>query len=282
MTDDRKRRLREAFVRRNRLAREQLLNRGPVDQPSSDDETRFGRDVNYFASYSKGLPHDDNGEVNPDAYETMRSALETPGGGDFDAIPEPGPRPLTNPEAATSFNPVGLDPNNVYAPPAPAFDSAETAAEMVELYWMALTRDVPFDDYGNHGLVADAANELFSLTGFTGPTNQQNLFRGTVDGTREGPHVSQFLLKNFERGVIERDQQFRPLEPTDYMIDFDDWLAVQKGGFRPAASTARRPTSPRCPTPGSGRATNAIRSPAGTWRRTSGRTSPSSRISTPR
>ncbi len=245
MTDEEKeRRLREAFIRRNRLAREQLLQRGPVDQPNSDDETRFGREVNYFASYSKGLPHDEYGEVDPDAFETMRSALETRGGGDFDAIPEPGPRPLTNPEAATSFNPVGLDPNDVYAPAAPAFDSAETAAETVELYWMALTRDIPFDEYGNHGLVADAANELSSLTDFTGPTAQSNLFRGTVEGASEGPYVSQFLYKDFERGVIERDQQFRPLEMTDYMIDFDDWLAVQKGGIPDGGINRTTPDQP--------------------------------------
>ena len=229
MTDERRKRLKEAFIRRNRSARQQLLQRGPVDQPENDDEAQFGREVNYFASYSKGLPHDENGEVEPDAFETMRSALETRGGGDFEAIPEPGRRPLTNPEAATSFNSAGLDPNNVYGPAAPAFDSAETAAEMVELYWMAVLRDVPFDEYGSDPTVRAAASELSALTDFSGPTAQSNLFRGTVEGAREGPHVSQFLLKNFERGVIEREQQFRPLEPTDYMIDFDQWLNVQNG-----------------------------------------------------
>ncbi|MFB6167398.1 MAG: vanadium-dependent haloperoxidase [Haloferacaceae archaeon] len=244
MSDEARRRLREAFLRRNRLVREQLLQRGPVDQPRNDDEARFGREVNYFASYSKGLPHDDSGEVEPDAFETMRSALETPGGGDFDAIPEPGPRPLTNPEAATSFNTVGLDPNDVYAPAAPAFDSAETAAEMVELYWMALLRDVPFDEYETNGLAADAASELSGLTGFTGPTARSDLFRGTVEGATEGPYVSQFLLKNFERGVIERDQRFRPLEPTDYVIDFSDWLAVQNGEIPDGGINRTTPDQP--------------------------------------
>jgi hypothetical protein len=100
MTDEeQQRRLKEAFIRRNRPAREQLLQRGPVDQPANDDEARFGRDVNYFASYSKGLPHDDTGEVDPSGFETMRSALETRGGGNFDAIPEPGPPTADKPRS---------------------------------------------------------------------------------------------------------------------------------------------------------------------------------------
>ncbi|ESS07371.1 MAG: PAP2 superfamily protein, partial [uncultured archaeon A07HB70] len=178
------------------------------------------------------------------AFETMRSALGTGGGGDFDAIPQAGPRPLTNPEAATSFNPVGLDPNNVYGPAPPPFDSAEAAAEMVELYWMALTRDVPFDEYDDHEAVGAAADELSGLTDFAGPTAQADLFRGTVEGARTGPYVSQFLLKNFERGVIERDQQFRPLEPTDYMVDFGDWLAVQRGEIPDGGINRTTPDEP--------------------------------------
>lgn len=233
MTDDERRR-QEAFVRRNRTAREQLLSRPQVEQSRNDDESRFGRDVGYFASYSKGLPHDASGEVEPDAFETMRSALDGRGGGGFDAIPQPGPRPLTNPEAATSFNPSGIDPNGVIAPPAPAFDSQQAAAEMVELYWMALLRDVPFADYDQHPSVGRAAAELSGLDGYAGPGSDgsldpSTLFRGTTAGNTRGPYVSQFLLKNFERGVVERTQQFRPLEPTDYMLDFDDWLAVQNG-----------------------------------------------------
>jgi len=161
------------------------------------------------------------GEVDPDAFETMRSALKTRGGNDFDAIPEPGPRPLTNPEAATSFNSVGLDPNSVYAPAAPAFD-----------------------EYESNSLVADAASELSGLTDFTGPTAQSDLFRGTVEGAREGPYVSQFLYKNVERGVIERDQQFRPLRSTDYMIDFDNWRAVQEGEIPDGGINRTTPDEP--------------------------------------
>ena len=33
------------------------------------------------------------------------------------------------------------------------------AAQQTEVYWMALTRDVPFSQYGNDGLVQVAAGE---------------------------------------------------------------------------------------------------------------------------
>jgi hypothetical protein len=237
-------RRRRAAKRRRDGIREMLQRRPRFDQPSSDDESDFGREANYVASYSKGLPHDENGEVDPDAYETLRSALAAENGGDFDAVPQPGVRPLTNPEAAISYNPSGLDPNDVYGPAAPSFDSARSAGEMVELYWMALLRDVPFREYNDDGDVDAAAGELGGLTDFDGPTTPESLFRGSIEGAQTGPHVSQFLYKNFERGVIERTQRFRPLEPTDYMIDYDDWLAVQNGEIPDGGINRSTPNEP--------------------------------------
>jgi hypothetical protein len=158
----------------------------------------------------------------------LREAVDTEGGGDFDAVPQPGERPLTNPEAAVSYNPMGIDPNDVYAPAAPAFDSPRTAAEMVELYWMALLRDIPFREYDSDDRASAAVDELADLTDHPAPTAPDTAFRGTVPGAREGPHVSQFLYKDFERGVRRHDQLLRVLEPgVDYVTDYDEWLAVQ-------------------------------------------------------
>ena len=215
------------------------------DHPTNDDETRFGRERNYFATFSKGLPHDQHGEVDPDAFEALREALETENGGDFDAIPRPGERPLTNPEAALSYNPMGIDPNDVYAPAAPAFDSPRTAAEMVELYWMALLRDVPFREYGSDDLAGAAVDELAGLSDHPAPTTPDTVFRGTVPGATEGPHVSQFLYKDFERGVRRHDQLLRVLEPgVDYLTDYDEWLAVQNGGVPNGAINRTLPGGP--------------------------------------
>jgi membrane-associated phospholipid phosphatase len=232
-TPSRAERRERAKERREESIRANLEDRPLVPHPTNDDESRFGEAVNYFASYSKGLPHDEYGETDPEAYETLHDALTAENGGDFEAVPQPGVRPLTNPEAAVSYNPVGLDPNDVYGPAPPAFDSAETAAEMVELYWMALLRDVPFRTYGDERptLVQRAADELDGLSAFDGPSETSTLFRGSVPGVDEGPYVSQFLYKDFERGVQERDQRLRVLDPLlgDYMTDYDVWLGVQNG-----------------------------------------------------
>ncbi|MBB6647482.1 vanadium-dependent haloperoxidase [Halobellus ruber] len=222
-------RRKRAAQRRREAVRETLQRRPLFEQPTNDDDSTYDSSVNYFASYSKGLPHDDNGEPDAGAYEALRSALSEADGGDFDAIPQAGVRPLTNPEAAISYNMVGLDPNDIYAPAAPSFDSAQAAGEMVELYWMALLRDVPFSAYADDDDVAAAAAELAGLSDFDGPTDAGAVFRGTIQGVQTGPYVSQFLYKDFERGVVRRTQRFRPLEPTEYMIDYDDWLAVQNG-----------------------------------------------------
>ncbi len=38
----------------------------------------------------------------------------------------------------------GPDAQALTIPPAPTLDSEELIAEMMELYWMALCRDIPF------------------------------------------------------------------------------------------------------------------------------------------
>src|SRR6516162_4705359 len=44
--------------------------------------------------------------------------------------------------------------------PPPAFASARMGTEMTELYWRALTRDVPFREYESYPLVAAAVTDL--------------------------------------------------------------------------------------------------------------------------
>ncbi|MFB6167571.1 MAG: vanadium-dependent haloperoxidase [Haloferacaceae archaeon] len=125
----------------------------------------------------------------------------------------------------------------------PAFDSAETGAEMVELYWRALTRDVPFREYPDDEDVRRAVVELRDTEGYHGPGSDadpqsdrltaRNVFRGVVPGAQTGPYVSQFLLKDrvLGRGVV--DQRIEPAvagaTPRDYLTDVSDWLKVQRG-----------------------------------------------------
>ena len=56
--------------------------------PCNGDETTFGAAVNFFASYSKGMPHPSiYGEVDPSAYCTYKRALISGRPSDFELIP---------------------------------------------------------------------------------------------------------------------------------------------------------------------------------------------------
>ncbi len=153
------------------------------------------------------------------------------------------PRPLVQPESAWSYLPEGHSTAQLEIARPPAFDSAEAGAEMVELYWRALTRDVPFREYPDSGLVREAVTELRDLPGYRGPGSDadprdepltaRTVFRGIVPGAQTGPYVSQFLLKDrvLGRGVV--DQRIEPQAaeetPRDYMTDAGDWLKIQRG-----------------------------------------------------
>src|SRR6202521_2449268 len=105
-----------------------------------------------IACYSKGLPHSPVGEVDGAAYALLLHALDSGNPADFEAIPLGGFVKLANPQAGLAFNLVGPDPARVKLAPPPRFAGAEQGAELVELYWQALLRDVPFAEYDSHPL----------------------------------------------------------------------------------------------------------------------------------
>jgi membrane-associated phospholipid phosphatase len=199
--------------------------------PNGDDE----RYENKIGSYSKALPHNDLGEVNLDAYETLVRARTSRNPEDFEAIRLGLGRKLTSPQAGLAMDLEGPDSHHVMLPPAPRFDSAEEAGEAVELYWMSLLRDVNFTDYATHPLAAQAAAELSSLTDFRGPkvngrVTPATLFRNSTPGDLNGPYLSQFLLQDFSFGANQFSQKIRTVMPgVDYLTRYQDWLAIQNG-----------------------------------------------------
>ena len=114
----------------------------------------------FLAMFSKGLPHDAFGLVDPEAYRLLvRAAAGTPDAR-FEDVPLGGTRRLVSPQAAFAFALDGLDAAMLEAPAPPAWESAAFATEAIETYWMALLRDVPFGAYGDDPLVARAAADL--------------------------------------------------------------------------------------------------------------------------
>ncbi len=210
----------------------------PIAVPvTNGDETLY---ANRIGSFSKGLPHNQLGEVDPAAFQALLRAVDSGDPSAFEAIPLGCPIPaqrrkLTNPQAGLGFDLEGADSHALTQPPAPAFASAETAGEILENYWMALCRDVSFSDYASNGIAQAAAGDLSSLSDFRGPkisarVTPATLFRGITAGDLNGPHVSQFLYLQAPFGATFIEQRMRTYTPgVDFMTSYGEWLNIQRG-----------------------------------------------------
>jgi PAP2 superfamily len=201
---------------------------------TNGDETLY---PNLIGTYGKGFLHSQNGEVHVSDYETMISAIKTERHADFTNIQLGYGRKLVNIESAFTYDLEGGDPHTFPIAIPPAFSSAQMAADMVEVYWQSLVRDIPFGQWSTSPIVAAAAAELSSLSGYQGPrdagTNQvtsASLFRGTATGCLTGPYLSQYLWKTIYFGSTPREQMYRTgVVGNDYMTDYGQWLELVSG-----------------------------------------------------
>ncbi len=228
---------------------------------SNGDEGRHRFQNNkpsYVGNFTKGLPHDTAGFlVDPNDYQAWVRAIDFGDPRDFKAL-RLGPGPFqangdfqyvdpTNPDsspilnwahayteapqvrawesqgAGLTYDLEGPDAQAVTMPPCPSLDSQELIAEMGEVYWMALCRDIPFANWGSDPKITDARESLkrlwwfrrdktLQLDGVTDnlsdslarrrilsesgvqPVSLEKLFRGVTPGEQVGPYLSQFLL----------------------------------------------------------------------------------------
>jgi len=221
-----------SYRMRTGVARTEFLIPPQANLANGDEQ----RHPTYIGNYHKALPHDSSGEVAPDAYGSLLTAVTSGDPNDFEAIPLGGTTKLTDPQSGLAFDLQGADGQALAIPPAPALSSAEAAGEMVELYWMALLRDVDFGDYPAHPDAAAACADLNALSDFRGPRRQgkvtpQTLFRDILPGCSVGPYLSQFLLLPAPFGAEYVQRMIRTFLPgTDHLTSFDEWLNVQNGG----------------------------------------------------
>ncbi|MFN2406678.1 MAG: vanadium-dependent haloperoxidase [Pyrinomonadaceae bacterium] len=209
-----------------------------LQHPNNQDENLY---PNKLGSYSKGLPHNEDGTVVLSAYEALVKAINSGAPSDFDAIPLGGNSRLTNPQSGLAFDMEGPDAHALVQPPAPAFASRAQAAEISENYWMALLRDVPFSQYDANP-VANAAAADLTLYGndlnapkIGGAVTTATLFRGLTPADLQGPHLSQFFYQDCNFGANKIEQKITTTVPgVNYMTDFATWLAVQRGVNQPA------------------------------------------------
>lgn len=222
-------------------------------QPLNGDETLY---ADYRGNFSKTLQHNDIGEVVQSSYQSLLDALDSRNPADFEAIqvgtPAAGGGRLVSPQAAYAFEMTGADGNSHRIPAAPTFASATTQAEMAELYWYSVTRDIPFIDYASSPTIAAAAADLNAFTARSifpmigGAVTPNSIFRakiytvGTPVGALDGPFVSQFLLKPFAIGQLKVDQIYPGLKRqgrNQFLTTFAEVLAAQRGA-PPSGSTS--------------------------------------------
>lgn len=204
---------------------------------SNGDEGRYGG--TFIGNYHKGLAHNVLGFVDPASYLTLRDDILGVGAGDpavFENIPLAGKRKMTNPQAGLARDVEGPDPASMHTCAAPRLDSAEEAGEAVELYWMALLRDVPFGSFHADPLLAEAAQELSGMQDFFGPKDAASqvtpdtIFRGNTPGDLKGPFLSQFLLMDIPYGSLTISQRQKTAAPgVDYLTNLAAWRQVQNG-----------------------------------------------------
>ena len=190
-------------------------------------------------TFTKGLPHDHYGRVDPAAYQTFETALASGKFSDFEKIVMGGTRTLNGPQGGLAFNleaPDNVQFGQPVVPPAPPIAGDQSATELLEHYWASLLRDVAFTDYGSNALATLAAAELSGLPAYVGPRNGRGqltpdlLFRGGFPGETLGPYISQFFVTPTSMGAHPMSQQIVSYLPNiDYMTSFGDWLTVQNG-----------------------------------------------------
>lgn len=206
------------------------------------------------ASYGKALVQLPSGLIDISAFNKLVTAIQLGTSDSFLFIPmgtNPLQRGLVDPQAAFAFCLEGADGwiHNISA--APTLAGAESAGEMVECYWQALLRDVPFNEYDTNALAAAAVTDLNTLSDFKGPKQNgavtpATLFRGTLQGSLSGPYISQFLYlpvpngpqTNFSGGPggtpgIDFQAQNVPTSSlaNDFMTTVTEWEFIQQGNF---------------------------------------------------
>jgi hypothetical protein len=208
---------------------------------ASGDDDRY---PDRRASFSKTMPHNDIGEVDPDAYRKWLAIVASGDFGAFEHVPRAvgAVERLNNPQATYATDLLGIDSAALSLVPPPTFASRTMAAEMAELYWQALMRDIAFRDFVSHPLAQAAVSDLAAI-GFA-QLQPANLFRGDTSGERTGPLVSQFLWRNIPYGLQTVEQRFIvPSRGQSFLTTFDAWLACQRGAK--ARATLRFDGAPR-------------------------------------
>jgi membrane-associated phospholipid phosphatase len=180
---------------------------------------------NYGGVYSKGLPHD-NGYVDRKQIKKLLRAIKHHDQKLISKVKMGGNMKLVDPTACWGVDYMGHPAICYPMKGIPCLSSHYFVWCLAELYWMALCRDVPFDQYQNSDLIKRAVRSMNSINGnFITDT----IFRGHSAGDKTGPYISQFLILDYPEGGWKHSAKL-PVPPAlDYMISWTTATSVQSG-----------------------------------------------------
>ena len=207
--------------------------RVPESTVTNGDEQLY---PNFIASATKGLLHSQLGLVDIPSYQSVLTAVYSQKHSDAEAIILGYGRKLVDLEAGFAYDLEGGDSHTFTSAPPPAFASELAGVEMIELYWQAACRDVPFAQWSTDPTIGAAAAEINTLTAYQGPRDASgqvtaaNVFRGTAPGCTVGPYISQYLLQTINFGSTPWEQMYRTgLPGLNYLTTYNEWLLLQSG-----------------------------------------------------
>lgn len=223
---------------------------------NGDEQLDFGG-AQFIGNFHKTLPRRNNGtgEVDPASYVAFANIADNDGDFEFTAA-STGASKLTNPQAGRATEQIGPDPSSIHMLPAPSVLSDSTAAEMVELYWMAELRDLEFHKFATNAKVGKAIDDIakayrraltsethtvgdvrlgydlpVDATGVALAINAQTVFRVGLPDEDKGPLVSQFFLQDINYGAqLIKATQVPYKKNKDYLTTFPEWLKAQRTG----------------------------------------------------
>lgn len=179
-----------------------------------------------YAIYSKGLCHNENGFVDICLFNQYYCALVKKSISKLNCIPH-NDILQCDPISAWSYDEPEVDS----CEKLPLIDSPKYATNLIELYAMAYSRDVPFCNYASDVKISKAIEYLkeLSYTKCLPCLFPQTIFKGTGCGVNYGPYISQFLYSDFLDGNTLLEQKYTFYEPEDFMKTLVDTVSVQNG-----------------------------------------------------
>jgi hypothetical protein len=211
-----------------------------------------------IGNFHKTLPHNEFGEVSQTDFAIFRQIIaHGQSVEEFDKVPGPtipadtkSDIQLVNPVAGRSASTLGPDPRAAGFPTPPDVASNATAVEMLELFWHAHLRDLPFNKWHGNEEVSEALKEIKQHSPkalhdgglrlrLDLPQTEyheldirpETLFRLGLLSEDKGPLVSQFFLHDVGFGtqlIVQKQQPYRI--NADYLKSYDDWIRAQNLG----------------------------------------------------